>query len=257
MRCAGDRFVAETQGAARAAVHAAAMAVRPVLSMVGRTLGAGGLALLLAGAEAPPASAPAAPLKLPAPLLSGPVAVEQALQQRRSVRRLAATPLALADLAQLLWAAQGVTDAQGHRTAPSAGALYPLEVLLVAGRVDGLAPGVYRYRPGEHALVKVAAGDVRDQVAAATRGQPWVAEAPALLVIAADVARTAARYGARADRYVQVEAGHAAQNVYLQCAARGWATVTVGAFDDAKLRQAVGLAPDRMVLALMPVGHAR
>jgi SagB-type dehydrogenase family enzyme len=178
------------------------------------------------------------------------------LQQRRSVRRLAATPLALADLAQLLWAAQGVTDAQGHRTAPSAGALYPLEVLLVAGRVDGLAPGVYRYRPGEHALVKVAAGDVRDQVAAATRGQPWVAEAPALLVIAADVARTAARYGARADRYVQVEAGHAAQNVYLQCAARGWATVTVGAFDDAKLRQAVGLAPDRMVLALMPVGHA-
>jgi SagB-type dehydrogenase family enzyme len=222
-----------------------------------RRLGAGGLALVLAGGV--PASARAQPstLALPPPALAGPMPVEQALQRRRSVRRFAGRPLALADVAQLLWAAQGVTDARGHRTAPSAGALYPLEVWLVAGTVDGLAAGAYPYRPAEHALARGAAGDLRAALAAATRGQPWVADAPALLVIAADVARTSPRYGDRAERYVQIEAGAAAQNVCLQCAARGLATVCVGAFDEARLREPLGLPAERMVLALMPVGHPR
>jgi len=232
--------------------------LEPKPSTIRRRL-AGGLALLWAGAPTGAALAQpsGAAVALPRAALTGPMPVEQALQERRSVRRFAPTPLALADIAQLLWAAQGVTDAQGHRTAPSAGALYPLEVIVVAGRVDGLEAGVYRYRPGEHTLARHAAGDLRAGVAAATRGQPWAADAPALLVITADVGRTAQKYGERSERYVQIEAGHAAQNVYLQCTARGWATVMVGAFDEPRVRQVLGLPADHMVLALMPVGHPR
>lgn len=196
-------------------------------------------------------------LTLSAPSLAGPLPLEQALQRRRSRRGFRAEPLALADVAQFLWAAQGRTDDAGHRTAPSAGALYPLELSLVAGRVDGLAPGVYRYRPDEHALRRAGSGDRRAAVAACTRGQAWVADAPCLLVIAAAPQRTRQRYGERADRFVALEAGAAAQNVGLQAAARGWATVLVGAFDEARLRDAVGLEGEREPLALMPIGRPR
>ena len=196
-------------------------------------------------------------LKLAPPQLNGPMSVEQALQQRRSQREFAALPLRLDDVSQLLWAAQGVTHGPGYRTAPSAGALAPLEVYLVAARVTGLASGVYRYQPPTHALLAVRAGDRRAQIAAAAHGQPALRDAPALLVIAAVYPRTVARYGSRGERYVHMEAGHAAQNVYLQCAARGLATVLVGAFDDAALREALGLPADHVPLALMPVGHPR
>ena len=196
-------------------------------------------------------------LALPAPSLAGPLPLEQALQGRRSRRGFRAEPLSLADVAQLLWAAQGRTDDAGHRTAPSAGALYPLELILVAGRVDGLAPGVHRYLPDDHALRSVGDGDRRAAVAACTRGQAWVAEAPALLVIAAAPRRTRQRYGERADRFVALEAGGAAQNVYLQAAARGWATVLVGAFDEARLGDAIGLDAERAALGLMPIGRPR
>lgn len=196
-------------------------------------------------------------LALPAPSLAGPLAFEQALQRRRSRRGFRNEALALADAAQLLWAAQGRTDDQGHRTAPSAGALYPLELTLVAGRVDGLAAGAYRYLPDEHALRRAREGDWRAAVAACTRGQAWVAEAPALVVIATASQRTRQRYGERADRFVALEAGGAAQNVYLQAAARGWATVLVGAFDEPRLREAVGLDGEREPLVLMPIGRPR
>jgi len=197
------------------------------------------------------------PLALAAPSLAGPLAVEQALQRRRSRRAFRADALTLTEVAQLLWAAQGRTDDGGHRTAPSAGALYPLEVILVAGRVDGLVPGVYRYLPDGHALDRAGDGDRRAAVAATTRGQAWVAEAPALLVIAAALQRTRQRYGTRAERFVALEAGGVAQNVYLQAAARGWATVLVGAFDEPRLRDVLGLGSDREPLVLMPVGRPR
>jgi len=197
------------------------------------------------------------PLALAAPSLAGPLAVEQALQSRRSRRAFRADALALTEVAQLLWAAQGRTDDRGHRTAPSAGALYPLELTLVAGRVEGLEPGIYRYLPDGHALGRAGGGDRRAAVAATTRGQTWVAGAPVLLVIAAAPLRTRQRYGARAERFVALEAGGVAQNVYLQAAARGWATVLVGAFDEPRLRDALGLGSDREPLALMPVGWPR
>jgi len=193
-------------------------------------------------------------IKLPPPRLASEASVEQALQARRSLRSFGAAPLALAEVGQLLWAAQGITDARGRRTAPSAGALYPLELFLVAGNVAGLPAGVYRYVPASHELLPVVAGDRRQKAAAACR-QSWVAEAPAAVAFTAVFARTAKKYGERSVRYVPFEAGAAAENLALQAVALGLGTTVVGAFDDAELAAALGAAGDEKPLALMPVGR--
>jgi SagB-type dehydrogenase family enzyme len=208
----------------------------------------------LAPAAAPPPVGET--LELPPPLRTGPIALETALGQRRSVRAFAATPLTLAQAAQLLWAAQG-ESAEGRRTAPSAGATYPLSLYLLAGAVDGLAPGIWRYHPGTHALQRVADRDIRPAIAAAALGQRWMAQAPALVIVAAQPARTGARYGARAERYVALEAGAAMQNLLLQATALGLAGTPVGAFDDAALRRALPLAEGEQPLLALPVGSAR
>lgn len=191
---------------------------------------------------------------LPGISVPGAMSVESALNARRSVRSFTRAPLTLAEVAQLLWAAQGVTHSEGFRTAPSAGALYPLEVYLVAGEVRGLAPGIYKYHPLEHRLSFVQVGDARARLAVAALGQAWVADAPAVVVIAAVYRRTSAKYGERAARYVPMEAGHAAQNVYLQATALGLGTTVVGAFHDEQVRAVVQLAPKEQPLALMPLG---
>ena len=196
-------------------------------------------------------------IELPKPVTDGQVSVEAAIKQRRSVRDYTNRPLSLADVGQLLWAAQGVTSSDGGRAAPSAGALYPLEIYLVAGRVDSLPAGVYRYVTRRHQLEPVVSGDLRRELASAALNQAWIREAPMTLVITGVYERTAAKYGARARRYVQIEAGHAAQNVYLQAAARDLGTVMVGAFHDADVQQALGIPSEHAPLALMPVGHPR
>ena len=193
-------------------------------------------------------------LGLPEPRVTGDVPVEQALKQRHSVREFAPDSLSVEQVGQLLWAAQGSTRSGGYRTAPSAGALYPMEVYLVAGAVERLSPGVYRYDPAAHELALLGEGDRRNRLARAAHGQDWVREAPAVLVIAGVYARTASKYGQRAERYVPIEVGHAAQNVYLQCTASGLATVFVGAFDDDEVRGVLGLSDTQVPLALMPLG---
>jgi len=193
-------------------------------------------------------------IKLPAPALSGATSVEEALAARRSVRAYAAEPLTLADCAQLLWAAQGVTSPEGLRTAPSAGALYPLEVLLVAGRVTDLPAGVYRYDAHAHELALVAAGDRRAALSEAALGQSPLHEAPAVFVIAGVHARTTGKYGDRGVDYVYVEVGAAAQNMALQGIARNIGTVYIGAFDDEAVKQALNLAEDEEPLGLIPAG---
>jgi SagB-type dehydrogenase family enzyme len=160
-------------------------------------------------------------------------------------------------VSQLLWAAQGVTDRRGFRTAPSAGALYPLEMLLVVGEVDGLQSGVYRYVPSRHALVSVVAGDVREALARAALGQSWVLRAPLSLVIAAVSDRVTSRYGHRGHQYVHFEVGHVAQNVYLQAVALGLATVAVGAFSDDGVSAACQLDQGEKPMYLLPVGRQR
>jgi SagB-type dehydrogenase family enzyme len=194
-------------------------------------------------------------IPLPRPMLDGAISLERALERRRSVRELGGAPLELADLGQLLWAAQGVTETHGYRTAPSAGALYPLEIYALVADVGALRPGVYRYEPSAHALIMTRSGDRRRSLAAAALDQEFVGRTPVVLVIAAVYARTEARYGSRADRHVHMEAGHAAQNIYLQATARDLATVLVGAFDDRAVQTAVGLPSDHIPLGLMPVGR--
>ncbi|MDH3689699.1 MAG: SagB/ThcOx family dehydrogenase [Gammaproteobacteria bacterium] len=197
------------------------------------------------------------PVQLPPPILDGELSVESALQRRRSVREFARAPLSLEDVSQILWAAQGVTERQGLRTAPSAGALYPLEVYLVAGDVEQLEPGIYRYRENAHELVLMLEGDYRKRLASAALTQSWVHRAPAVVVIAGVYQRSARKYGQRAHRYVHIEVGHAAQNVYLQAVARGLGTVLVGAFDDTRVQRVLELPADHMPLGLMPVGKTR
>jgi SagB-type dehydrogenase family enzyme len=199
--------------------------------------------------------APPAPdaIALPAPRTDGETSIEAALLGRRSVRSYRDEPLALADVAQLLWAAQGVTEpTRGLRTAPSAGALYPLDVYVVAAKVEGLAAGVYRYHPGTHSLTPVKDGDQRDALEEATARQ-----APAVLVISAVYERTTVKYGERGIRYVHMEAGHAAENALLQAVALGLGAVVMGAIDDDAVRQATGMSPAEQPLYVVPVGKPR
>ncbi len=197
-------------------------------------------------------------IMLPPPRTEGTVPVETALAQRRSVRAFAPRPLALSQLGQILWAAQGITGSRWPlRTAPSAGALFPLEIVVVAGRVSELAAGIYRYRPADHALAAVTPGDHRESLARAALGQGWMAQAPVVVAITGVVARTAAKYGSRAERYMFMEAGHAAQNIYLQAQADGLGTTAVGAFRDKAVRDLLGLPEGEMPLYLMPLGAPR
>lgn len=197
-------------------------------------------------------------IALPAPRSDSDTSVEEALLRRRSHRSFARSPLSLQEVAQLLWAAQGITDkAQGFRTAPSAGALYPLEVYLVVGEVEGLFPGVYRYLPEEHALVMTLNEDRREELYKVSLFQGWIRAAPVVLVFTAVYERTTRKYGERGIRYVYMEAGHAAQNVYLQAEALNLGTVVVGAFQDDGVKNALLLPKNEHPLYLMPVGRVQ
>lgn len=188
--------------------------------------------------------------RLPEPRLRGTLSLEEALAQRRSIRSFGVETLTMAELGQLLWAAQGLTTDSGLRTVPSAGALYPLEVYAVT------PDGVYHYRAKGHQVVPHVAGDVRPALAAAASHQSSVADAPAVIVIAAVYARTAQKYGqTRSSRYVALEAGHAAQNVLLQAVALSLGAVPVGAFDDVRVQGVLELPADHQPLYLIPVGH--
>jgi len=194
-------------------------------------------------------------VELPEPRYDGDVSVEQSLLHRRSVRSYSPESLTLQEVAQLLWAAQGVTDARGYRTAPSAGATYPLELYVATGDVDDLSPGVYRYRPDEHLLIRTVEGDRRTQLAQASRGQLFIGEGPAVFILTAVYERTTTIYGERGVRYVHMEAGHAAQNMYLQATAMALGTVVVGAFDEAQVTEVLGLPDNEHPMYIMPVGR--
>jgi SagB-type dehydrogenase family enzyme len=181
--------------------------------------------------------------------------LEQVLARRRSQRTFADEPLSLEELSQLLWAAQGRSHAAGYRTAPSAGALYPLEIYVLVGGVTGLEPGVYRFRGEGHDLVHIGDGDLRAKVAHIALSQSWIAACQAIIVVAAVFARTKGKYGRRGERYVHMEVGHAAQNLYLQATALNLGTTIVGAFQDDRLHALIGMSEDEAPLALLPVGR--
>jgi len=217
-----------------------------------------GLLMIMGGIFFQPASVPAAALvKLPPPALKGSVSLEEALKNRRTVRSFAARSLDLPQVSQLLWATQGITDPRGLRTAPSAGATYPLEIYLVVGDrgVTGLAPGLYRYRPQDHALELTLKEDLRAQVARACLSQSWMVGAPVMVVFAAEFRRCTARYGERGVMYTHMEVGHAGENLFLQAEALGLSAGIVGAFTDQALSQTLRLPREHEPLLVMPVGY--
>ncbi len=200
-------------------------------------------------ATAPVSSPPRPTVDLPAPVEST-VALEVALRSRRSVRRFLAEELTMAEIGQLLWAAQGVTAEWGGRTAPSAGALYPLELHAVT------PSGVLHYLPDGHRTEVVSDRDLRSALMAAALDQEAVGRAPLVVVIVVVPERTTATYGQRAGRYVDLEAGHAAQNLLLQAVAIDLAAVPIGAFDDEAMAQALDLPPGHQARYVVPIGRA-
>ena len=190
-------------------------------------------------------------LELPEPVLKGEVSIEETIKKRRSVRSFSDKPLTLQEISQLLWAAQGITDERGLRASPSAGALYPLEIYLVSRR------GLFRYIPEGHKLEPIVANDLRARLSQAAWNQPFVAQAPVSIAIAAVYERVTARYGERGARYVDIEVGHAAENVHLQAVALGLDSVPVGAFNDKDVSRILNLSDKEKPIYIIPVGYAK
>ena len=230
------------------------------------------LLLLAAGCSRAPQPAAAAPCEhddpgAPSPGSAAAGAAEQLkaiMASRRSVRQHGDRAISRESLDELLWAAGGITQPEeaagregvtGLRAAPSAGARYPLELFALVERVEGLSPGLYHYGPeGDELSPAGPSGPLGAELARVALGQRSIATAAATVILAADVSRSAARYGSRARRYVHMEVGHAAQNVLLAATARGLAACPVGAFDDADVAELLELSPPLEVLYLIPVG---
>jgi SagB-type dehydrogenase family enzyme len=178
------------------------------------------------------------------------------LAARRSVRRYSSTALTWQEIGQLLWAAQGVTldrgpSLPGLRSAPSAGPLYPLETYVITGE------GLYHYLPADHAVLPHPRFGLRQELWEPGLQQDWIRDAPVVFVLAAIYQRTAARYGARAERYVHMEVGHAAENLLLQAVALGLGGVVIGAFYDEQVKKVLDLPKEQDPLYLIPVGHPK
>ena len=191
-------------------------------------------------------------ITLPPPDCTGRMTLEQALARRRSLREFAAQELSERELSQLLWAAQGITRPDGLRTAPSAGALYPLELYVAT------ASGFYHYDPREHRLDLHSEGDLRPALYRAPSEQDCVREAPAVFIITAVYERTERKYGhQRGPRYVHMDAGHAAENMLLQAVTLGLGAVPVAAFHDGQVQKVLSLPGEYRPLYLIPIGHPR
>ena len=193
-------------------------------------------------------------INLPKPQVEHSAPLAKVLGARRSVRQFQMRELNLGDVSQLTWATQGITNARGYRTAPSAGALFPLELYLVVGKVDSLKPGIYHYLPASHAVEYMVEGDRRKQLSQAALGQQAIRQAPIVFVIAGAKERSARKYGDRAQRYVWIEAGHAGQNLLLQATALGLGSVVIGAFHDKMVQQVLELEDSLAPITLIPAG---
>ncbi len=202
-------------------------------------------------------------IQLPSPRLESNFSIEEVMLKRRSHRNYVKSSISLDDLSQVLWAAYGITKPDksrdiyrgGFRAAPSAGATFPLEVYVIAGKVKGIEPGVYKYISDGHKIIRVINEDVRADLAKAALSQEMIEDAPASLFFTAIFERTTQRYGDRGrERYVCMEMGHVGQNVYLQVEALGLGTCAIGAFNDAKVAEVMQLPGEEEPLYIMPIG---
>ena len=179
-------------------------------------------------------------IMLPEPAYRG-MSVEEAIAERRSVRSYTDEEITLNELSQILWAAQGITDEGGKRAAPSAGALYPIELYVVPNRVENISCGIYHYVPEEHKLVLSREGNFTEAVYSAALGQEHVRDSAAVIIFTSVRERTASRYGDAAERYIAMEAGHISENILLESVSLGLGAVPVGAFDREGLDGLLGI----------------
>ena len=194
-------------------------------------------------------------IKLPEPRYDSDISIEETLKNRRSVRNYSNRPLTLQEVSQLLWASQGITKENFYRTAPSAGALYPLEVYVVCGNVKDLSAGIYKYRSHKHELLRILEGDKRRELCNAALGQSCVKNAPIDIVFSGVFERTTGKYGQRGIRYVYMEAGHAAENLLLQAVSLNLGAVVIGAFSDRKVKKVMEMRGKEEPLYIIPVGR--
>jgi len=190
---------------------------------------------------------------LPEPRTDGPMSLETAIAQRRSVRQYGPLDLTLGEIGQLLWSAQGITGkTQNRRAAPSAGGRHPLAFYVC--RQDG----IWRYYPQGHMLREHLAQDVREDLAEAAWRQDFIGRAPCVFAVTAIFARTIEQYEDRGKlRYVPMDTGHATENLSLQAVALGLGSVSVGAFDDEAVKRVLALPEEEEPMYLVPVGHPR
>jgi SagB-type dehydrogenase family enzyme len=221
-----------------------------VFLLVGNILGLSGCTPTVSSSPTKTEASMVEVTSLPEPSTEGSLSLEEAFLQRRSVREFSPEQLSTNEISQLLWAAQGITDSRGFRTAPSAGALYPLELYVV------LEQGVFHYDPHAHTLTTISSEDLRSDLYRVSLRQDAILNAPLILVVTAVFSRTEAKYGrARSPRYVHLEAGHAAQNTLLQAVSLGLGAVPIGAFEDIRVQEVLGLPADHEPLYIIPIGH--
>lgn len=192
-------------------------------------------------------------IALPAPKTEGAVSVETALAARRSVRTYTKQPMTMAEVGQLLWAAQGITSPDGKRTAPSAMHRYPLEIAVVAQNVAGLANGAYHYVPATHSLELLKTNTSNQPLLAGATSQAQVHSAPVVFVIAAVYERMGS--GAKERTWTDYEAGLASENLLLEAVALGFGAVVTGGIDVASVKNAVNFSGSEQVIVVIPVGH--
>lgn len=188
-------------------------------------------------------------MNLPGPKLKGDVSVEETIARRRSVRSYSSRKLRDQEISQLLWACQGTTGTGRFRAAPSAGALYPLEVYLVKD------DGIFLYIPEKHRLEKKSGKNAKGDLAKAAWGQAFINEAPVNIVICAVYERVTSRYGERGIRYTDIEVGHAAENVHLQAVSLGLGSCPVGAFNDSAVTKILNLSKNEKPIYIIPIGY--
>ncbi len=197
---------------------------------------------------------PGTMISLPQPTTDGTMSLEKAMSLRRSVRSYVNQPLTIEELSQLLWAGQGINNERGFRTAPSAGATFPLELFVMVNNVKGLKKGIYHYQIGDHSLKMTDARELEGEVTRASLSQSMISEAGVVIIFAAIFDRTTSRYGERGIRYIHNEVGHVSQNIHLQVSALNLGTVVIGAYRDEEVEAILDLGEEYRVLYMMPIG---
>ncbi|MEA2062214.1 MAG: SagB/ThcOx family dehydrogenase, partial [Gemmatimonadota bacterium] len=174
-------------------------------------------------------------VELPEPQTTGGRPLWETISARRSFREFTDKPVNLITLSQLLWASQGITGRMHDfelRSAPSAGALYPVETYLVANQVESLEPGLYHYNIRSHGLERLRKADLREELMQAGLMQPVLSECAVAFIWTAVVKRSRWKYRQRCYRYIYLDAGHIAQNLSLAAEALGLGSCLVGALFD-------------------------